>query len=87
MTSLALADLKKRNAAALEEKRREELLSQGRYDGPPKPLDHEKPNYPKYAEYEVILNVIWQAFQYLYLHAILIDTAKEFLILIGRWYV
>ena len=58
MTSLALADLKKRNAAALEEKRREELQAQGRYDGPPKPLDHEKPSYPKYAEFEVIKNVI-----------------------------
>jgi hypothetical protein len=54
LTSLALADLKKRNAAALEEKRREELIAQGRYDGPPKPLDHEKPSYPKYAEFEVI---------------------------------
>jgi len=52
---LALADLKKRNAAALEEKRREEMLALGRYDGPPKPLDHEKPSFPKYAEFQVIL--------------------------------
>ena len=27
---------------------------QGRYEGDPKPQDHEKPFYPKYAEYEVM---------------------------------
>ena len=56
LSSLALADLKKRNAAKLEEKRLDELRSEGKYTGPPRPLDHEKPSYPKYKEYQV--NVI-----------------------------
>ncbi len=50
---MALADLKKRNAAALDEKRVEELKKEGRYVGPPKLQDHEKPVYPKYDDYEV----------------------------------
>lgn len=29
-------------------------FQQGRYEGPPKPQDHEKPFYPKYDEYEVM---------------------------------
>lgn len=48
-----MADLKKRNAAALEEKRVEELIREGRYVGPPKPQDHEKESFPKYDEYEI----------------------------------
>jgi len=51
---LAIADLKKRNAAALEQKRIEELQKEGRDVGPPKPQDHEKVSFPKYADYEVM---------------------------------
>lgn len=55
MQSLALADLKKRNAAKLEAKHTEELIAAGRevYDET-KPMDHEKPFYPKYEEYEIL---------------------------------
>ena len=45
--------MKKRNAAKLEEKRIEELKAAGRYTGPPKQLDHEKPEFPKYDEFQV----------------------------------
>ncbi|XP_023341361.1 NADH dehydrogenase [ubiquinone] 1 alpha subcomplex assembly factor 2 [Eurytemora carolleeae] len=54
MQSLALAELKKLNAAKLEEKRRTEMQAAGIDSGPPKPQDHEKTPYPKYANYEVM---------------------------------
>ena len=43
-----------KNAADLERKRIEELKAEGRYVGPPKPMDHEKTFFPKYDEYEVL---------------------------------
>lgn len=51
---MALADLKKRNAAKLEEKRIAELRAEGKYVGPPKLQDHEKPTFPKRKEFEVL---------------------------------
>jgi len=55
LQSLALADLKKRNAAKLDAKHREEQLALGRTpdDLEVKPMDHEKTFWPKYAEYEI----------------------------------
>ena len=53
---MALADLKKRNAAELDEKRRLEKIAEGQTvidPNQPQPMDHEKPFYPKYGEYEV----------------------------------
>ena len=44
---MALSELKKRNAAKLEEKRIAELRAEGKYVGPPKLQDHEKPTFPK----------------------------------------
>ena len=50
-----MSDLKKRNAAELDEKLRLEKVSEGRTIADPnKPMDHEKPFYPKYKEYEVM---------------------------------
>lgn len=55
MNSLALADLKKRNAAALDEKNREKLLAMGREaPGEVKPQEGEKPFWPKREEFEVM---------------------------------
>ena len=55
LQSLALADLKKRNAAKLDAKNREQLLEMGReVSTEAKPMDHEKPFWPKYEEYEVM---------------------------------
>jgi len=55
MNSLALADLKKRNAAQLDEKNREKLLAMGReVPGEVKPQEGEKPFWPKRDEYEVM---------------------------------
>jgi hypothetical protein len=51
---MALADLKKRNAAKLEEKRIEELKAEGKYTGPPKLQDHEREAFPTRKEFEVI---------------------------------
>jgi len=55
MDSMALADLKKRNAAKLDEKNREKLLAMGR-EAPTeiKPQEGEKPFWPKYEEYQVM---------------------------------
>ena len=52
LQSLALGQLKKVNAAKLEEERKAEMLAQGLDPGPPAPQDHEKTPYPKYDEYE-----------------------------------
>ena len=55
--SLALADLKKRNAAELDEKRRQEKLAAGEHvtdTNEPQPMDHEKDFFPKYKEYEIM---------------------------------
>jgi len=52
--SLALADLKKRNAAELDEKRLQEKLAAGETVTEPQPMDHEKAYYPKYKEYEIM---------------------------------
>lgn len=55
--SLALADLKKRNAAELDEKRRQEKLAAGENvtdTNEPQPMDHEKDFFPKYKEYEIM---------------------------------
>jgi len=54
MQSLQLAEMKKRNAAMLEEKRIREMQAAGLDTSPPKPQDHEKPAYPKYDEFEVM---------------------------------
>ena len=54
LRSLALADLKKRNAAELDEKRLQEKLAAGETVTEPQPQDHEKAFYPKYKEYEII---------------------------------
>eukprot|EP00088_Acartia_fossae_P043939 TRINITY_DN4651_c0_g1_i1.p1 TRINITY_DN4651_c0_g1~~TRINITY_DN4651_c0_g1_i1.p1 ORF type:complete len:185 (+),score=46.09 TRINITY_DN4651_c0_g1_i1:45-599(+) len=54
MQSLAIAEMKKINAAKLEGKRIDELKAQGLDTGPPKPQDHEKMPYPKYEEFEII---------------------------------
>ena len=54
---MALADLKKRNAAKLEEKRIEELRAEGKYVGPPKLQDHEKASFPTRKEFEVPLDL------------------------------
>jgi len=55
MQSLALADMKKRNAARLDAKNKEQLLAAGReVVEEPKPMDHEKPFWPKYEEYEIM---------------------------------
>ena len=50
---MALADLKKRNAAELDEKRRLEKIAEGQTvidPNQPQPMDHEKPFYPKYGD-------------------------------------
>ena len=55
--SLALADLKKRNAAELDEKRRLEKIAAGQSltdPNQPQPMDHEKTFFPKYKEYEIM---------------------------------
>jgi len=53
MESLALADLKKRNAAKLDAKNQEQLLEMGReVPGEIKPQEGEKPFWPKYEEYD-----------------------------------
>ena len=54
---MALADLKKRNAAKLEEKRIEELRAEGKYVGLPKLQDHEKASFPARKEFEVPLDL------------------------------
>lgn len=54
LNSLAIAELKKVNAAKLEGKRLEELTAQGLDTGPPKPQDHEKTPYPKYTDFEIM---------------------------------
>ena len=54
MRSLAIADLKKRNAAKLDEQRRQEKLAAGETVIDPQPQDHEKAFYPKYKEYEIM---------------------------------
>ena len=57
MRSIALADLKKRNAAELDEKRRLEKIEAGQTVNDvnePQPMDHEKAFYPKYKEYEIM---------------------------------
>ena len=54
---MALSDLKKRNAAELDEKRRLEKIAAGQTvidPNQPLPMDHEKPYYPKYKEYEIM---------------------------------
>jgi NADH:ubiquinone oxidoreductase subunit len=50
--SLALAEMKKMNAAKQEEARHAELVAAGLDPSPPALQDHEKTPYPKYAEYE-----------------------------------
>ena len=55
--SIALADLKKKNAAELDEKRRLEKIASGQTaidPNKPTPMDHEKTFYPKYKEYEIM---------------------------------
>ena len=54
MQSLAMAELKKMNAAKLEEARHAEMLAAGLDPSPPGIQDHEKTPYPKYQEYEVM---------------------------------
>ena len=53
LQSLALAQMKKINAAKLEENRRSEMIGAGLDPTPPGKQDHEKTPYPKYAEYEI----------------------------------
>ncbi|CAB4066658.1 NDUFAF2 [Lepeophtheirus salmonis] len=54
--SLQMGEMKKMNAAKLEEQRIEQLKAEGIYIGgeEPVPQDHEKPSYPKRNEYELI---------------------------------
>ena len=47
LQSLALAQMKKINAAKLEEQRRSEMLAAGLDPSPPGIQDHEKTPYPK----------------------------------------
>ena len=47
LQSLALAQMKKINAAKLEEQRRSEMLAAGLDPAPPGIQDHEKTPYPK----------------------------------------
>eukprot|EP00088_Acartia_fossae_P003616 TRINITY_DN11533_c0_g1_i2.p1 TRINITY_DN11533_c0_g1~~TRINITY_DN11533_c0_g1_i2.p1 ORF type:complete len:184 (+),score=37.50 TRINITY_DN11533_c0_g1_i2:45-596(+) len=54
LQGLALADMKKRNAAKLEVKRIDEMRAAGIEPEAPKPQDHEKNFYPKYDEFEVM---------------------------------
>jgi len=54
LKSLAIAEMKKVNAAKLEMARAEELKAQGLDPGPPKLQDHEKTPYPKYEEFEIM---------------------------------
>jgi len=61
LQSLALAQMKKRNAAILEEKRLDEMRAAGLDTSGPKPQDHEKTPYPKYAEFEVMPGEMEQA--------------------------
>ena len=51
---MALAEMKKMNAAKLEEARVKELTASGLDPSPPPPQDHEKTPYPKYEEFEVL---------------------------------
>ena len=53
MQSLAMAEMKKINAAKLEEIRHKEMIAAGLDPSPPGLQDHEKTPYPKYAEFEV----------------------------------
>ena len=53
LQSLALGQMKKINAAKLEEQRRAEMMSAGLDPSPPGIQDHEKTPYPKYSEYEI----------------------------------
>lgn len=53
LQSLALSQMKKINAAKLEETRREEMTAAGLDPAPPGQQDHEKTPYPKYADYEI----------------------------------
>jgi len=54
MKSLAIAEMKKINAAKLEHLRLQEMKEQGLDTSGPKPQDHEKTPYPKYDEYEIV---------------------------------
>lgn len=53
LQSLALSQMKKINAAKLEEQRRAEMMAAGLDPSPPGIQDHEKTPYPKYSEYEI----------------------------------
>ena len=53
LQSLALGQMKKINAAKLEDARRAEMLAAGLDPSPPGIQDHEKTPYPKYEEYEI----------------------------------
>ena len=53
LQSLALSQMKKINAAKLEDQRRAEMLAGGLDPNPPAQQDHEKTPYPKYDEYEI----------------------------------
>ena len=52
--SLAMSEMKKINAAKLEDQRYKEMKAAGLDPSPPGLQDHEKTPYPKYAEYEVM---------------------------------
>ena len=54
MQSLAIAEMKKINAAKLEDARHAEMLKAGLDPSPPGIQDHEKTPFPKYNEYEVM---------------------------------
>ena len=54
MQSLALAEMKKMNAAKLEDARHAEMVAAGLDPSPPGLQDHENTPYPKYQEYEVM---------------------------------
>merc|ERR1712107_463102 len=55
LQSLALSQLKKVNAAKLEEERRQEMLAQGLDPNPPARQDHEKCLFPNMRSIRVIL--------------------------------
>jgi len=54
LQSMALAQMKKINAAKLEEAREKEMIAAGLDPGPPKPQDHEKTPFPKHEKLEVV---------------------------------
>merc|ERR1712142_196226 len=54
MQSLAIAEMKKINAAKLEDARHKEMLAAGLDPSPPGIQDHEKTPFPKYQEYKVM---------------------------------